>query len=273
MVRQTKIHVLNDTSLFDSMQLQLRPILTIGMRCWAQWSSENLHSFPVLIKEHRFGLVVVGAQVVHERPYDFFSASGFDVVGHAEVVQERRLILGHMSFLHGEERFLSLRITCRPVAMAGGGSFAAMPTAIEGHLLDKLAPEVTNRRIEREVPALLAALRPEQQVAEALETHRLHRHDCEAADQWSYIEIGARAASARESMVSRASKELRPRLQAGLTTPVRSVDLEIKRPLFLFDELHVRTQAFVQDERLTFVHTVQSKMGGRHDHAVMVERF
>lgn len=274
MPRQTRVKVLNDTSLFDSMQLQLRQILTIGMRSWAQWSHENLYSFPTLIKEHRFGLVVVGGHVEFEKPFNFFTADGFEVVGHAEVVQDRRLILGHMSFMNGDERFLSQRLVCRPVAMAGGSSFAALPTKFEGHLFDKLtADEVSDRKIKRDVVELLATLGPELQIAEAVKPERLYRHDCEAADQWSYIEIGARATMARECMINEAPKELRPRLQPGLATPVRVVDIEIKRPLFLFDKNQIRTQVFLRDDRLIFVHTFQSQMGGRHDHAIVVEQF
>ncbi len=274
MVRQTRIKVLNDTSLFDSMQLQVRQILTIGMRSWAQWAHDHLYSFPTLIKEHRFGLVVVGGHVAFERPFNFFSADAFEVVGHAEVVQERRLILGHMSFMNGDERFVSQRLVCRPVAMAGGSSFAALPSKFEGAILDKLEPdEITDRRIERDVVQILATLKPEMQVAEAVKPERLYRHDCEAADQWSYIEIGAHATMARECLINEAAKELRPKLQPGLASPVRFVDIEIKRPLFLFDKVQIRTQAYLQEERLVFVHTFQSQMGGRHDHAVVVERF
>jgi acyl-CoA thioesterase FadM len=274
MLRQAKIRVLNDTSLFDSMQLQLRPILTVGMRCWAQWAHDNLYSFSTLIKEHRFGLVVVGGHVKFERPFDFFSADAFDVVGHAEVVQDRRLIIGHMSFMNGDEQFLSLRLLCRPVTMVGGSSFAALPTKLEGAMLAKFTPEeVTDRKIRREVVELLADYGPERLIAEAVKPERLYRHDCEAADQWSYIEIGSHAAIAREAMIVDAPKELRPKLQAGLATSVRHVDIEIKRPLFLFDKTQIRSQVYLHEDRLTFVHTFQSQMGGRHDHAIVVERF
>jgi len=274
MRRETKIRVLNDTSLFDSIQLQLRPVLAIGMRAWAQWAYENLYGFPTLIKEHRFGLVVVGGHAAFERPFNFFSADAFEVVGHAEVVQDRRLILGHIAFMKGDERFVSLRLVSRPVSMAGGDSFAALPTRLEGHILSKFTQEeLTDRRIERDVAQLLATLDPATQIAETVRPERLYRHDCEAADQWSYIEIGAHAATAREALIADSSKELRPKLQPGLTTAVRFVDIEITRPLFLFDKLQVRTQVYLEGERLTFVHTFQSQMGGRHDHAVVIERF
>ena len=273
MVRTTRVRVLNDTSLFDSMQLQPRQILTIGMRSWAQWSHEYLYSFPTLIREHKFGLVVVGGHVAFEKPFNFFSADMFEVIGHAEIVQERRLIIGHMRFMNGDEQFITQRLMCRPVAMSGGNSFAALPTTFQGNILDKLAPEVTDRRIERDVAKILGTLTPEMQIAEVTKPERLYRHDCEAADQWSFIEIGAHAATARECMINEAPKDLRPKLQPGLATPLQFIDIEIKRPLFLFDKTQIRTQVYLKDERLVFVHTVQSQMGGRHDHAVVVERF
>src|SRR5687768_15666978 len=101
MHRETKIRILNDTSLFDSMQLQMRSVLMVGMRCWAQWAIDNLYAFPRLVREHRFGLVVAGASIKHERPFTFFSSDDFQVVGRGELVQNRRLLVAHIDFMNG----------------------------------------------------------------------------------------------------------------------------------------------------------------------------
>ncbi len=222
----------------------------------------------------RLGIVVVGAHIEYERPFTFFSAEEFEVRGVAELAQDRRLLLGHFSFLHNDERFLSACFLARPVAMVVDNSFAAVPCAIEGHILDKFDPdEVSDRRIERVVPKLLDSLDPKSLLGESAQPLRLYRHDSEAADQWSYIEMGAHAASARESMVLDAGHELSAKLQPGLITPTRSVDFEIRRPLFLYDTAQVRTRAYGGPEGLSFVHVFQSQIGGTHDHATIIERF
>jgi len=274
MQRELKIHVHNDTSLFDSFQLQVRSILVVSMRCWAQWAQEHLYSFPRLIKEFKFGLVVVGAHIKHEKPYTFFDGDGFDVRAVGEVVQERRLVLGHFDFVQAGERFISVDVMCRPVAMMGENTFAAMPCQLEEPLLAKFIPsDITDRRRGRKVPQVLERLTPESLIAEAERSSVLHRHDCEAADQWSYIEIGANAASAREAMIQNADNEVRKRLQPALSSPIRSVDIEIRRPLFLYDRAQIVTRAYQDGGGLTFVHVYRSRMGGSHEHATIVERF
>ncbi len=273
MLREHKLRVLNDTSLFDSMQLHLRSILTVGMRCWAQWAADHLYCFPTLIKEHGAGFVIVGAHVEYEQPFTFFTADAFDVVGHAEVARDGQLLLGHMKFMNGTERFVSFSMISRPVSMIGDGSFAAFPSRLQRPLIDRFEPEeITNRHVPRETPRILEQLGQSPIIAEAVMPIRLFRHDCEAADQWSYIEIGAHAATARESLVLNAAKNVKNELQPALSKPTRFVDIEIRRPLFLFDEVQVHTRVFKQPDGLAFVHVYQSQMGGTHEHATVIER-
>lgn len=274
MRRELMFHVHNDTSLFDSFQLQVRSILVVSMRGWAQWAQQNVYSFPRLIKEFKFGLVVVGAHIRHESPYTFFDSDGFDVRVTAEVVKDRRLLLGHFDFLHAGERFISVLVMCRPVTMMAESTFAAMPSRLEEPLLSRFDPsEITDRPLVREIPQVLERLTPDALIAEAQRSIVLHRHECEAADQWSYIEIGANAASARESMILNADKEVRQRLQGALSSPIRSVDIEISRPLFLYDRANIVTRAYQDRGGLTFVHVYHSRMGGAHQHATIIERF
>ncbi len=274
MARWTSIQMFSDTSLFDSMQLHTRTVLTAFMRCWAKWTHEHLIPFPRMLRELNFGVVVARASIRYERPFSLFTADQFEIRGALQVMQRRHVLVGDVRFMNGEERFVRSEIVLRPVAMSDGGSLAALPTQVNGPIIQMFkSDEVSDKVPSRPVRKALGELGSATPVAEVVRPIRVHRHDSEAADQWSYIEIGAQAATAREAMVLEANGESRSLLQPGLSTPTRAIDLEITRPLFLFDQAHIRTRAYHRPSGLTFVHVYQSELGGRHDHATVVEHF
>jgi acyl-CoA thioesterase FadM len=254
------------------MQLQPRSVLTCVMRSWAQWCHENLLPFPRLIRDLRFGLVVIRASIRYEREFSLFSADDFVVRTNINVMQKRHVIVGDLHYMNGNERFLRAEIVTRPVSLTGDGSLAAVPTRVEGRILEMFEPdEIFDHAPERVVRKALSALDPAALVAETQRSFRLHRHDAEVADQWSYIEIAANAASAREAMVLDAEPALRDELRPAIATPIRAIDIEINRPLFLFDTAQIITRAYRVPDGLTFVHVFRSQLGGAHDHATIVE--
>jgi hypothetical protein len=274
MARWSTLQVLNDTSLFDSRQLQPRSVLTCGMRMWAQWMSDHMLPFPQLIRDKNFGVVVTRASVNYERPFTFFSANEFQLRGTLSVGQKRRHLQGEIHFMNGNERFIHIDITLHPLSIDPDCDFGAVPSRVEGEIFHLFhADEISSAIVARSVRKLIHTVAPESIVATAVRPVRIGRHDSEAADQWSYIELGAHAASAREDMILDCDPERRELLQDGLVAPLSAVDIEIGRPLFLFDTAEIHSTAVHDRDGLTFIHVYKSKLGGEHEHATVVERF
>ncbi|WP_323119906.1 hotdog family protein [Burkholderia alba] len=274
MARYSTLQVLNDTSLFDSRQLLPRSILSCTMRVWAQWLKDHLRPFPKLIREFGFGVVVVRQNIRYEQPFNFFSADEFAVRCAISVRQKRHLLLGDVEFMNGNERFAHLQCAMRPLAIERDSDLGAVPSRVDGAVLDMFLPdEISNVAVERTLRRTLGELAAAPVVATATRTIRICRHDSEAADQWSYIEVVANAASARESMILDAGPDAHRAMQAGLAAPVGEMEIEIDRPLFLFDSAEIHSTAYRTDDCLTFVHVYRSNLGGSHEHATVVERF
>ncbi|AGK51010.1 MULTISPECIES: hypothetical protein [Burkholderia] len=274
MARYSTLQVLNDTSLFDSRQLLPRSVLACTMRVWAQWLKDHLRPFPQLIREFGFGVVVVRQSIRYERPFSFFSADEFLVHCTISVRQKRHLLLGDVQFMNGDERFAHLQCAMRPLAIEHGSDLGAMPARVEGAVLDMFLPdEISNDAVERPLRKTLGALSAASAIATATRAIRICRHDSEAADQWSYIEVVANAASAREAMILEANPAERRELHAGLAAPLGGIEIEIDRPLFLFDSAEIHSTAYRIGDCLTFVHVYRSSVGGSHEHATVVERF
>ncbi len=274
MARWSTQRILNDTSLFDSRQLQPRAVLTCCMRMWAQWTSEHLLPFPRLVRDLGFGVVVVRIGIRYERPFTFFSADDFVARATLSVRQKRHLLFGEVQLFNGEERFLSLQSAMRPVALESGSDFGALPARVDGRVLEMFrTDEISDEAVDRPVRKALSNVSRDSPVALGRRSLRMSRHDSEVADQWSFIEVGANAATAREEMILDADGAQRERLAAGLTAPLTSIDIEIGRPLFLFDTAEIETSAHAGADGLTFVHVYKSRVGGSHEHATVVERF
>ncbi|TWC59648.1 MULTISPECIES: hypothetical protein [unclassified Burkholderia] len=273
-MRHSTLQVLNDTSLFDSRQLLPRSVLACTMRAWAHWLKENLQPFPKLIREFGFGVVVVRMNVRYERPFNFFTADEFEVDCAISVRQKRHLLHGDMQFMNGDERFAHIQCAMRPLAIDHDSDLGAMPSRVDGAVLEMFQPdEIANDAVERPLRKTLAGLAEARVVALATREIRIFRHDAEAADQWSYIELIANASSAREEMIVAAGPELQQAMQAGLAEPLVDLEVEIDRPLFLFDAAEIHTTAYRDARSLTFVHIYRSNLGGSHEHATVVERF
>lgn len=274
MARFSTLEVLNDTSLFDSRQLLPRTVLACSMRMWVRWAKDHLRAFPCLIQDYNFGVVVVRQSIRYERPFNFFSGDAFALRGTLAVRHKRRLLFGQVDFMHGDERVAYLECTMRPLAIERGADLGAAPADVGPPVLDMFLPdEIVEGPVARHLPGLLMGLADKLPVATAMQPIRIGRHESEAADQWSFIEVGAHAANAREAMILDAEPGVRKLLQQGLALPLHAIDLEISRPLFLFDMAEIHTTAYRTADSLTFVHIYTSNVGGSHQHATVMERF
>jgi hypothetical protein len=274
MSRWSTLRVLNDSSLFDSRQLHSRSILACCMKMWAQWMNEHMLPFPRLIRELNFGVVVNRLSVKYEKPYTFFSADEFEMRGTLSIGQRRRFLLGQVHFMNGAERFLLVKAVLSPLTIDPECDLGAVSSRVEGAVLDQFQDdEFSDEAAERPIRQIMRDFASEKPIAVARRSIRIGRHDCEVADQWSYIEVAAHAASAREEMILDAELETQERLQSGLVEPIQTLHAEIGRPLFLFDNAEIDSTAYCMAGVLTFVHVYRSQLGGKHEHATVLEQF
>ena len=100
----------------------------------------------------------------------------------------------------------------------------------------------------------------------------IHRHMAEVADQWSFAEIPGIVESGREKLVLNQVAS-HSELAAGLSNPLRCLDVELSRPYFTFDHGKVTTQAYALEQELGLVHRLSSTLPGLRQHGVVVERY
>jgi hypothetical protein len=119
------------------------------------------------------------------------------------------------------------------------------------------------------LPDLLQRFEHGELLAEGRHPLLIHRHDCEVADQWSFIEIPSHAEAARECLVMERAADV-PALSATMTNPLRSVHAEIRKPLFVLDEATIATSVHRSGDEIGVIHRLCS---ATEEHAVVVERF
>ena len=152
----------------------------------------------------------------------------------------------------------------------------AISARVDGAVLAMFrAEEIVPAMVERPLRKALSSMAATEAraIASAKYPIRIGRHDCEAADQWSYIEVGANASRAREALILGAPAALRQDLQAGLSQPIKAMEIEIDRPLFLFDEAEIHSSAYRTVDSLVFVHVYRSNVGGSYEQATVLECF
>jgi acyl-CoA thioesterase FadM len=270
--RSIELEIVADTSQFSAMQLQPRTICSIGMNGWACWAREHLVPFRRMIEEHRTGVVVVRLDVRYLQPFGFFDADS--IRARVAVAAVRRGVLLHLTLelSAGDRCIAEADCALRPVLIGGEGTLAAQPGNLPPELLALFPPdEIVALPPGRTARALAAAMRDGPQLAQAMRPLTVHRHECEVADQWSFIELAGYAAAAREALVLGARD--RNDLGATLARPLRSFHLDIARPLYIFDRAEIATTAVGAGDGLRFVHEIGSGIGSQAPHALVVERF
>lgn len=271
----SRFEVVCDTSLFTALQLQTRFFGQVGISGWARWLREHAVPFRQLISEHRLGVVVMAVSIEHLHPLNFFDADILEVVSVADVIRSGMVRL--TSDIYAEKK-LCAHSWCalRPVLIDGkDGSLAASPTRIQGNLLDfflpaNYLPEWSPPRSARDWSQRVS--KEGQFLAEHQEHRMVSRHECEAADQWSFFEVPLMAAASRERMVQGKAWEV-PKLQDGLSRTLKALYYEMSRPLFVFDQLVVGSRAYGYEGGLVCVHTITGATANRRQNAIIVEIF
>jgi len=269
-VRHVRFSIPTDTSLFTPLQLQPRILLWLGMNGWARWLREHLVSFRELMREHQLAVVVLAVHLEYLAPLGFFDVDELVVEGRWRARMGGILLQGDYDYFGAGQTVARARCLLRPVRLQGLESLAAVPSRLSRSLLQRFQPdEVDRERPEFVVTELVQELERGDAIAEHTSALMIHRHDCEVADQWSFIDIPNHVGAVRERLVLERAGDV-PALSASLSHPLRSFDVELSRPMYLLDQGTISTKAYSHRGDVSFVHRVSS---GEHLHAVVVERF
>ena len=269
-----------DTCLFSPLQLQPRALFALSFSGLAGWFHANVCSFPALLGDHHFGMVFLNLQLKYEQPLGFFDA---DVIQRSVTVRLLRdgsrveLVCRYSGRGRnagtGRSAAVLTALLC-PVLIEEAASLAARPEpfspAIQAHFHDSERGAAPSSRV---LPGLVKQLEGRGTLlASGEHDFMIHRHMAEVADQWSFAEIPGIVESGREKLVLNQVAS-HSELAAGLSKPLRCLDVELSRPYFTFDHGKVTTQAYALEQELGLVHRLSSTLPGLRQHGVVVERY
>lgn len=254
-----------DSTCFTPHQLHPRSVLSMGFANWARWADRHLVAFPQMIKKFGTGFVVVRVRVDYPSPFGFLDGGRLGV-STAVAVEDAGTHLRVGSTIRAGDRPVAVaECYARCVRLDSEHGYGAGPGRIPDDLIGMFTaaerdapppPRVLLDRLDR-LDAGHAAL------AEDARTVTVHRGMCEVADQWSFVELPAQLGASRELLVADRGREV-PALRPGLTRPLRSIDIELLRPLFLLDQARFAVSAHAVDGGLTFGHRITGRHGRLH---------
>jgi hypothetical protein len=275
MPRTVAFSLPTDTAQFTALQLQPKSLLSLSFSALARWLREHLVSFPDLIRRHGYSLVILGANIRYEQPLGFFDCDELYVEAALRVLRHGKRVKLDVTFRGGEARGATVGILFCPVHIDDTLSLGASPQALSDALLARFQPdEIDSSASARPVRDLLRRMEGSAEQLAHVEgpPFVIHRHMCEVADQWAFLEVPALTGGAREGLAMENGGQA-PLLTEGLRHPLRSFDMELSRPYFWFQEGTVETTAYRWDDHLTFVHRLLSKLPGEKVHGIIIEQF
>jgi hypothetical protein len=274
MPRQSSFELVTDTSYFNPLQLQARALLATSFNSLARWLKEHFISFPKLIEQHKFSVVILGVNLAYEKPLGFFDGDSIRVEAAFRVLRGGSRAQLEVTF-NGEQGVAArVKILFCPVMVEDTVSLAASPTVFGPELLARLqADEQDPGSPERIVPQIIKLVETSGElVGEGFHEFLVHRHLCEVADQWAFLEIPTLVEASRETLARRDGKKRRE-LVDGISKPLRNFDMELSRPYFWLQPGKVETKAYHWNGQLTLVHRLLSPVPGEPLHGIVVERF
>jgi acyl-CoA thioesterase FadM len=275
MPRSSTYEVVLDASLFTPTQLQTTAVGRLGFQAGTRWLRDHVCSHRTLVSEHRVGLVLWAWELEYEEPLRFTDADEVLVDVGARVRGPRSSQLEvEMTICGPKGVAVRTRATSVPLRLSGDEALSGTPARLPDSLLGAFHHDEVERSPYRsQVPALRAAFeRDGERLASDTATFRVHRHHCEVADQWYWVESLGFAGGAREEFVMRHGSTA-PDMRRVLADGVRRIDVTWLRAGQLWDLLEVRTTAYRHGNDIAFVHELglaDDDRGGPY--AIVVER-
>jgi acyl-CoA thioesterase FadM len=274
MPRSSTYEVVLDASLFTPTQLQTTAVGRLGFQAGTRWLRDHVCSHRTLVSEHRVGLVLWAWQLEYDKPLRFADADEALVEVRARLRGPRSSQLEMEVEISGPAGVaVRTRAASVPLRLSGDQALSGVPTALPDPLVAAFqADEVQRSPYRSQVPALRAAFeRDGERLATDTTTFRVHRHHCEMADQWYWVESLGFAGGAREELVMRHGATA-PELRRALADGVRRIDVTWLRAGQLWDLLQIRSTAYRHGGDIGFVHELGLADDDGAPYAIVVER-
>ncbi|MDZ4663033.1 MAG: hypothetical protein SGJ18_15585 [Pseudomonadota bacterium] len=263
-----------DTSQFTPHQFQSRSLLSVSFNVMWGWLRTHFVSFRDGVKNHGLSWVIVGIDIAYQDRVDFFDDDGFTVEVKGATLRKNGTLLDfNIEFRTAEKQIAKVKILLFALKVAHlDASLAGVTGKVEGSLLKKLRPdEIDDTTPDRVVPVLLSEIETSGEIlAEGNISLTIHRHLCEVADQWCFVELMGIVGRGRENLVQ-ANTDKGDSLLKGLSHPLKKINAELKKAYFLFDECYVQTKAYQVGEDVYFVHNLSGE--NKKLHASVIEKF
>lgn len=275
MPRSSSYEVVLDASLFTPAQLQPVAVGRLGFQAGTRWLRDHVASHRDLVARHRVGLVLWAWQLEYDKPLRFEDADAAQVEVSARIRGPRSSQLEVEMTVEGPDGVaVRSRAASVPLRLSGDLALSGASAPLPPELAERFRDDERERSAFRSrIPALRAALdRDGEHLGTNESAFRLYRHHCEMADQWYWAESVGFAGAAREEFVMRHGRKA-PQVRRALAEGIRTVDATWLRAGQLWDELKVRTDAYVHDGTVAFVHELGlADDDGGGPCAIVVER-
>lgn len=275
MPRHSTYDVVLDTSLFTPLQLQTTAVGRLAFQAGTRWLRDHLCSHRVLLTEHRVGLVLWNLQLDYERPLRFHDADELALDVTARVRGPLASQLDMTMTLTGPAGVaVRAQATSVPLQLGGDAALSGAPRGLPPTLVAAFQDDEVERSVHLSpVRTLRSELeRDGQELGRNSTQWTIHRHHCEVADQWYWVETLGLAGAGREELVRRHGNTA-PELRRGLTEGLRRVDVTWLRAGQLWDRLELETVAYRHGSGLVFCHELRvadDPRGGPY--AIFLER-
>jgi acyl-CoA thioesterase FadM len=275
MPRRSSYEVVLDASLFTPAQMQTVAIGRLGFQGGTRWLRDHVCSHRMLPSQYQVGLVLWALQLEYEKPLRFADADEVLVDVGARIRGPRSSQLEVETMVAGPAGVaVRTRAVWVPLRLTGDQAHSGVPARLPDSLAGRFQDDEREQSPYRSrVRALCAALEREgRRLASGTATFRVHRHHCEVADQWYWVESLGFAGAAREELVRRCGTEA-PELRLALAEGIRQVDAVWLRAGQLWDLIEVRTVGYRHGDTIAFVHELGlAEDDHRGPHAIVVER-
>ena len=245
------------TCHFTPHQLQASEILRWVMDAMTSAVNNQLRPLRLLVKEHHWGLVVVGFEIQWVGPLHFFDANTLEIdTGMVLHDGTRRQVLGYNSSIsaNGKEAVRMVSQT-HPVELSGGEALDGLPCGVPDDIKAMLQPDeiVTDPAPRFAGSEQLGKAEIGEPIGEARTPFTMRRHETEIADMWQNMALASLSGRAREAMAFAGGD---PRLRDGLARPLASMAGELRRPIYCQDEGVIDSRAFWAEDHMAYVHKV-----------------
>ncbi|WP_394821767.1 acyl-CoA thioesterase [Pendulispora albinea] len=261
-----------DSCMFTPFQLQPRTLLSLTMSAWTRWLREHFVPLPLLMSRHLTSVVVGGIEIDYLEPLGFLESDLLDVRAGVRTRREGSTMEVTVDFQSEAKTVARTKLVLIFVRLEDTRSLAARPARLDPALLARFeADELTDERAPRKATALVREFETYHPACERRTPFTIHRHLCEVADQWSFIELPNLVALGREAIGLSPPGGL-PSLRGGISRRILGVHAELHRAFFVFDSGVLVTKAYSTGSRLAFVHELRSATDDGPKHATVIEQ-